>query len=80
MSSYCLTPEQINRLADMLIDTQRNVYILVHSTFGVEVGDEIFDKLAECSGPIFKCDGCNTWCASHREDEAVPGMCTDCVD
>lgn len=72
-----LTDEQVNQLADEIIDGNRNVYREAERLFGVEVSDEVFDQLEKIAG-IFKCDDCNQWLAKAYKDMGLESTCTVC--
>ena len=66
-----LTKKQLSALAVRLVGSRQNVYSLCSSMFnGIEVGDEIFDRLKKEQG-ISKCVECDTW--SHSKD-----FCEEC--
>lgn len=77
-----LTKGQINQLAEELIDTSQNVYVLSERMFGRSVEDRVFDDLKK-EGEIFKCElGCDTWKALSSRDPAFDGsdVCAECAD
>lgn len=73
-----LTDEQLTTLGQTLLNTTNNVYRVVESMFGIEVGDEVFDGL-ERVAKMFKCDECNVWMPLTNRADGFD-MCDSCLD
>lgn len=76
-----LTKKQYIELADKLLGTSQNVYILASRLFGCKsFDDEDWDQLKKIGG-VFKCEQCDEWMlVKEEEDKHVADMCRDCVD
>lgn len=74
-----LTDEQVEKLADALIDTGKNVYGVAKQMFDVEIDDSVFEQL-EKQAKIFKCDNCDQWLGTDYESPDFYEMCEACAE
>ena len=84
---FPLTAEQVRELAGRLVNTGGNVYAVVRSRYGKDVGEAVFDRLwSQCR--IAKCTHCDEWKdgsdfsqdANAAGEDEMPEACDDCLD
>lgn len=76
-SSMKPTDKQLSALADKLIDTSSNIYLVAKTMFPkVKITDADWERL-EKIGKIFKCEECNLWRGMSLK---VPHLISTCVE
>ena len=74
-----LTPGQYKQLARTLGGTRWNVYTLAETTFGIKVGEEVFDGLKQHAS-LCKCEMCDEWKDKSEMSKDVTGdVCEECM-
>lgn len=76
-----LSAMQLSHLAGLLRGTTRNVYHECSVVFGIDVGDEIFDRLQN-EHQLVRCVDCSTWTHDDEaSDKKLDGfMCDECLN
>ncbi len=73
-----LTKEQIKTLADRIVDTNLNVFVVARQMFDTEAGEEVFELLG-VYGDIFQCACCDMWQGTCWKSDDYD-VCVPCTE